>query len=244
MAERAVAFANVFNFRDLGGYRTADGSTVRWGRVFRADDLSYLGEDEYHRFAELGIRSVVDLRRPHEIEELGRAPDLSGVAYHHVHLIHPQWQPRPFADTADRTAYVVERYKEMADISAGGLGQALRLIADEQRAPLVFHCIAGKDRTGIVAGLTLSLLGVPDAEVVEDYHLSELAEPAAWERYTRLRRPDLRGQARPYVVNPREAMIGFLANLRADHGSVEKYAESVGVTGDHIAAMRAHLLEK
>jgi protein-tyrosine phosphatase len=243
MSDRAVAFTNVFNFRDLGGYRTADGAIVRWHRLYRADDLSYLGEDDYERFCSLGIRTVVDLRRPNEIEELGRAPDLAGVAYHHVHLVHPTWQQRPFENTAERTEYVIERYREMADVSADGFGQALRLIADPERAPLVFHCIAGKDRTGILAALTLSLLGVSDHDVIDDYHLSELAEPLAWARYTTDRRPDLSGVDRPYEVSPREAMAGFLDNLRAEHGSVETYAASIGITSEHIASMKAHLLE-
>jgi protein tyrosine/serine phosphatase len=243
MAERAVAFTNVFNFRDLGGYRTADGAIVRWRRLYRADDLSHLDSEDYERFAELGIRTVVDLRRPHEIEELGRVPEMTGMAYHHVHLVHPQWQPPRFESTDERTEYVIERYREMADVSADGLGQALRLIADPDRAPLVFHCIAGKDRTGILAALTLSLLGVSDHDVIDDYHLSELAEPRAWERYTRIRRPDLLGLQRPYEASPRAAMVGFLANLRLEHGSVENYAASVGLTAKHIAAMKAHLLD-
>jgi hypothetical protein len=243
MGERAVAFGNVFNFRDLGGYRGADGATVRWGRVYRADDLARLTPAEYERFTALGIRTVVDLRRPNEIEEFGRAPDLAGVAYHHVHLVHPKWEQVDFDNTTDRTAYVIERYQEMADVSAAGFGQALRLIADADRTPLVFHCIAGKDRTGILAALTLSLLGVDDGDVIEDYHLSEVAEPAAWDRYTTVRRPDLRGIIRPYEVSPRAAMVGLLAYLRATHGSVAGYAASIGVTEEHIAAMRAHLLE-
>jgi protein tyrosine/serine phosphatase len=243
MAQRAVAFSNVFNFRDLGGYRTSDGATVRWRRLYRADDLAHLDNEDHERFAELGIRTVVDLRRPNEIEELGRVPEMAGVAYHHVHLVHPKWQLQPFQNTAERTDFVVERYREMSDVSADGFGQALRLIADADRAPLVFHCIAGKDRTGILAALTLSLLGVSDADVIDDYHLSELAEPRAWERYTRLRRPDLLGVIRPYETSPRAAMAGFLADLRSQHGTVENYAASVGLTADHIAAMRAHLLD-
>jgi hypothetical protein len=243
MGERAVAFGNAFNFRDLGGYRGVDGATVRWGRLFRADDLAYLTPAEHERFTGLGIRTVVDLRRPTEIEELGRIADLAGVDYHHVHLVHPKWDMRPFADNAERTAFVIERYQEMADISADGFGQALRLIADADLAPLVFHCIAGKDRTGILAALTLSLLGVDDEDVIEDYHLSEAAEPAAWARYTTTRRPDLRGVVRPYESSPRAAMVGLLAYLRATHGSVAGYAAAIGVTEEHIAAMRAHLLE-
>lgn len=241
--QRGVEFENVFNFRDLGGYPTEDGATVRWGQVYRADDLSQLTPPDYERFTALGIRTVVDLRRPNEIEEFGRVADLDGMAYHHVHLVHPKWEARGFDNTAERTEFVIERYREMADVSAQGFGTALRLIADADRAPLVFHCIAGKDRTGILAALTLSLLGVADEDVVEDYYLSEQAEPAAWARYTRVRRPDLQDLVRDYDVSPREAMAGLLDYLRQTHGSVAGYAASIGVTDEHIAAMRAHLLD-
>src|SRR5262245_47583374 len=111
MGERGVAFANVFNFRDLGGYRTRHGATVRWRRLYPADDLSHLGADEYERFAALGIRTVVDLRRPTEIAEIGRAPKFAGVAYQHIHLDHPEWRRQDFANTAERAAYVIERYR-------------------------------------------------------------------------------------------------------------------------------------
>jgi protein-tyrosine phosphatase len=243
MADRGVAFTNVFNFRDLGGYRTADGQSVRWHRLFRSDDLSRLVDDDAERFAALGIRTVVDLRRPNEIDQIGRIPPLPGFAYHHVHLVHPQWPIQAFTDTAQRADFIRERYKEILDAAADGVGQTLRLIADADAAPLVFHCMAGKDRTGIISALTLTLLGVPDESIADDYQLSELAEPASWAYLTR-DRPELQEQRwRDITVNPREGMLSVLADIRAKHGSVEAYAESIGVSANHIAAMRAHLLD-
>ena len=99
MGERGVAFADVYNFRDLGGYRTVDGQIVAWHRLYRSDDLGRLRDDDRDRFAGLGIRTVVDLRRPNEVAELGRIPELDGVAYHHVHLAHPPWPNQRVADT-------------------------------------------------------------------------------------------------------------------------------------------------
>ena len=74
---------------------------------------------------------------------------------------------------------MIERYRELSTEATAGIGEALRLIADADAAPLVFHCIAGKDRTGVVAALTLTLLGVADDDVADDYALSERAEEAA-----------------------------------------------------------------
>jgi protein-tyrosine phosphatase len=242
MRERGVAFVDVYNFRDLGGYRTIDGNTVVWQRLYRSDDLGRLREGDMDHFASLGIRTVVDLRRPNEVADLGRIPQLDGVTYHHVHMAHPPWPSQQFADTAERTAFVVERYQEMSVASGAAIGEALRLIADEDSAPLVFHCIAGKDRTGIVSALTLSLLGVDDETIADDYALSEAAEPQAWAYYARIRP----GVVRPahITLSPREAMLTFLEELRATHGSVQKYASTIGVTDEHVAAMRDHLLER
>jgi protein-tyrosine phosphatase len=138
---------------------------------------------------------------------------------------------------------VTERYLEMAATATTGIGDALRMIADADRSPLVFHCIAGKDRTGVVAALTLSLLGVSDADIAEDYHLSERAEAANWEWY-RSRDSNLPAARRwqHVIVSPPQAMHAFLIELRRQHGSVAAYAASIGVTSAHIGDLRAHLL--
>lgn len=241
MGERGVPFDKVFNFRDLGGYKTSDGRSVTWNRLFRADDLSRLSETDSERFARLGIRTVIDLRRPNEVEADGRIPQFDGFTYRHIHLVHPLWPRGEFADTAERVTYVRERYRELSIDAAAGFGEALRLIADPDVAPLVFHCIAGKDRTGILAGLTLSLLGVADDDVADDYALSEESEAAYW-KHRRRQDPTITGRPWNFVVCPREAMLGFLDDIRSRHGSIEGYAADTGVTKEHIAAMRGHLL--
>jgi hypothetical protein len=194
-------------------------------------------------FSSLGVRTVIDLRRPVEIDNIGRIPAFDGFTYHHIHLDYPSWPAMQFADTEARSAYVMERYLEMAGTATAGIGDALRMIADADQAPLVFHCIAGKDRTGVVAALTLSLLGVPDPDIADDYHLSEGAEAANWEWY-RSRDSNLVDRRWMHiVVSPPQAMLDFLVELRRRHGSVEAYAASIGVTPAHVNAMRSHLLD-
>jgi protein-tyrosine phosphatase len=243
MPQRAVAFANIHNFRDLGGLPGLDGRLVRRHRLYRADDLSRVRAADQETFTALGVRTVVDLRRPTEVESIGRIPPFEGYTYHHVHLDYPIWPAHEFADTADRVAYVIARYLEMSSSASTGIGEALRLIADSSTAPLVFHCIAGKDRTGVVAALTLSLLGVDDTAIAEDYHLSEEAEKANWAWY-RSRDSNLADRRWGHiVVSPPEGILGFLDRLRDRHGSVPEYAASIGVTDDHVAALRSHLLD-
>jgi protein-tyrosine phosphatase len=246
VSQRALAFENVFNFRDLGGYRAADGRTVRWGRLFRADDLCRLDDGDLARLGELGVRTVVDLRRPEEVERGGRIPP-AAYTYLHVHVVHPNWPvAHDFPSPEARVGYLLDRYLELAEQGGEGIGLALCTVADPAAAPVVFHCIAGKDRTGLVAAFTLHALGVSDDDVADDYALSELAEEPNWSWYA-AKYPDSHPDTGPrrwerYTVSPREAVLELFAVLRERHGSIEKYLASIGVTAGHIESMREHLL--
>jgi protein tyrosine/serine phosphatase len=243
--DRVPTFSTVFNFRDLGGYATDDGRVVRTGRVYRSDGLFRLVGDDLERFATVGIRTVLDLRRPDELECDGRFEVADGVRYHHVCFQVDSWPPA--YDLTDETLprYLADRYLDMAEAALAGevpVGRCLRLLADESNDPVVFHCAAGKDRTGVLAALTLSLLGVPDDTVADDYALSGEAERQFWQWQARVD-PDLDPPALAEEPAPRKAMLLFLTELRERHGSVEAYAAKAGVDGRHLAALRTHLLD-
>jgi protein-tyrosine phosphatase len=234
VTQRTVTFTDLFNFRDLGGYPTSDGRMVAWGRLFRADNLGRLSAADQEAFAALGIRTVVDLRRPDELVTDGRLPATTNVDFRHLHLVYTSWPERQFIDLDERVSYLVDRYVDMSLTGAEAIGATLRLIADPAATPLVFHCLAGKDRTGIVAALTLSLLGVDDETVALDYALSEKSVAAFRARQG----------MEPLVLHstPAAAMLGFLAGVRTKHGSVQAYARWLGLTDDDLAALRTHLL--
>ena len=117
---------------------------------------------------------------------------------------------------------------------------AEKVVDDWSIAPEVWAAIR-KDRTGIVSALTLSLLGVDDDTIADDYTLSEAAEESAWAYWGRIKPGAVR--PRHIVVSPREAMLVFLTELRERHGTVADYAASLGVTDRHVASMRDHLLD-
>jgi protein-tyrosine phosphatase len=237
---RSLVFSATFNFRDLGGYASQDGRTVRWRRLFRSDSLHRLGEPDRAAFAELGVRTVVDLRRPGEVTRDGRVP-YDGLTYHHIHPEHEVWRASSFADGQSLGRWLADRYLDLARDGAAGLGRALRVIADPQAAPVVVHCVAGKDRTGVVCALTLSLLGVADEDIAADYALSTAASEqfTAWLRSTY---PDVPDLPAPFLASPAEAMMLFLADLRLRYGSVAQYAESAGLTPAEVDALRDNLL--
>jgi len=238
---RALPFSTMFNFRDLGGYAGLDGRTVRWRRLFRSDSLHRLNGADAEAFAALGVRTVVDLRRPKEVTRDGRVPELDGLSYRHIHPEHAEWRDSGYADGHDLARWLADRYLDLARDGSAGIGQALGVIADADAAPVVVHCVAGKDRTGVVCALTLSLLGVADEEIAADYALSTDASTrfTAWVRATF---PDRAELPAPFLASPAEAMSIFLTGIRERFGSVPGYVKTAGVTGEQIDAMRAHLL--
>jgi protein tyrosine/serine phosphatase len=238
-----VSFSSVFNFRDLGGRRGADDRTVHYGRLYRSDSLHRLTAEECERLAALGIRTVLDLRRPYEIERDGRIRETVGVGYHNIHPIHREWNPARYDESSGPARYLADRYLDMAEEGIDGLGEALRMIADPDRAPLVMHCFAGKDRTGVLSALTLALLGVADEEIAADYALSEAAQ-VPLSAQIKLDFPETAAATPPmhFVVCPPLAMQLFLTELRGRYGSIPAYTKAAGVTDEHLAALRAHLL--
>lgn len=239
--QREYRFSKVFNFRDLGGYPGLDGRPVRWRRLFRSDSLASLGDDDRAAFEALGIRTVVDLRRSAELDLQGRVPEWGGLTHHHIPPEHLEWEHNPYVDGADPARYLADRYRDLADEGATGLAAAIGVISDEQAIPAVVHCVAGKDRTGVLIALTLSLLGVSDADIDADYSLSSAGNEAfvAWAQANG--RPDL--VMRPWFYSVPGTMAMFLTELRARHGSVERYLSAAGLTAAQIGALRTHLLD-
>ncbi|AXO33628.1 hypothetical protein MicB006_1330 [Micromonospora sp. B006] len=236
-------FPTLFNFREVGGYAAGDGRTVRRGRLYRSDSLHRIDETDRAAFTALGIRTVIDLRRPTEVERDGRVPAYDGLTYRHIHPEHADWGANRFDPSGVSLArYLADRYADLARTGTAGLAEAVGLIADSANAPVVVHCVAGKDRTGIVCALTLAVLGVPDEDVVADYALSSAASQrfAEWVRATL---PDAEEPPPPFLASPAEAMELFLAELRAGYGSVEGYLTHAGVTEAQLESLRTHLLD-
>lgn len=240
---RHVELPNIFNLRDLGGYAAADGRTVAWRRLFRADGLQRLTPTDAAGLHDLGICTVVDLRRPEEVE-LGRVA-AEGLTYHH-HSLQPEvWAIEQFDASVGSARYLADRYLEMTALRGEQVAVVLRLIGDPAATPLVFHCAAGKDRTGVVAALTLSLLGVSDDDIAADYALST-ESTKRWLEWAYEHIPEVAAEVSelpgPWTTAPPAAIRGFLDGLRDQHGSVEEYAASIGVGDETVESIRGYLL--
>jgi protein-tyrosine phosphatase len=238
---RNVPFSSAYNFRDVGGYAGPSGQTVRWRRLFRADSLHRLAGDDVEQFAALGVRSVIDLRRTFEVEQVGRVAEAEGLRYVNAVLEHVDWQDVPHPDGLRHERWLADRYLNFLADGRAGLEMALRVIADPDAAPVVVHCMAGKDRTGVVIALTLSVLGVSDEDIADDYALTETSMRRLT-AYLREHNPAAILGNDHMFDSPRAAMLLFLADLRTLHGSAEKYLRTIGVSAEQVAAMRGHLL--
>ena len=238
--DRHLPFDVVFNFRDLGGYPAAGGATVKWRTLFRADGVHRLSVDD---LAPLGVRTVVDLRTANELER-GRFTHDS-ISYHHHPILEDMWDREAVDAELEPVTFLADRYVEMLATGRDAIARTLRIVGDAGALPLVFHCAAGKDRTGVVAAMVLSLLGVGDDDIANDYSLSRLGMPRfkEWVIATYPEAADaMSDQPAAFLAAPVEAMHLFLERLRAEFGSVHDYVVGLGVTEATLDAVRENLL--
>lgn len=245
MTERRVALAGPLNFRDLGGYPTGDGRTVRWGRVYRSDSLHHLTDLDGGRLHDLGLRSALDFRAHDELVEVGIGR-LGKLDIRHVHL-----------PTTDRALHVIPRadwtpptsaaavYLTMMEHGARAYAAALQALADVDALPAVFFCMAGKDRTGVFSAVLLGILGVNDADIVADYALTGdvIAEIHARTRAATPSVEDIWRRLPPDILDAHAAtMAGLVTLVRDRWGSFEGYTDAIGVDTAVLARLRAALL--
>ncbi|MFB6524784.1 tyrosine-protein phosphatase [Streptomyces sp. NPDC056399] len=243
---RHIPFERLHNFRDLGGYRTADGGTVRWATLYRSDSLAKLADADpadRERFRALDVTTVIDLRYPWEIAAKGRLPETADISWHNLSIEHRPYDQAEIDPDLDPWRYLADRFAEVAEDGAVELRTALEVIASAD-GPLVFHCASGKDRTGLLAAVVLALLGVPDEEILADFALTELATErliADW----RAAHPGRELRWPGYGRAPADIIRLFLADLRARYGSVDAYVTGrVGLDPAVVTALRARLVEQ
>jgi protein tyrosine/serine phosphatase len=242
---RKLTLTGCVNFRDLGGYPSGDGRRIRWRQLFRADGLTRLDEQDCAQLADLSLATVIDLRTQGEVDERGRFPeDVFEVEYHHLPLT-DVLPPTEDLSRYDEPAFVTSRYRQLFSEGSSSLARAVEVLAEPEALPAVFHCSAGKDRTGILAALVLGFLGVPREVIVEDYALSAEGMLALLERLKAEYAESVEEVERyaPAVISVApEAMAAFLDALHAEHGTFEDLAQALGVT-DSVSRLRTSLLE-
>lgn len=240
--DRTIDLEGCLNFRDLGGYPTADGRVVRWRQVFRSDALHHLTRRDVARLrGALGLGTVIDLRSTAELRSEGRGPLAhEPIAFHHL----PLFDGQAAKSAAGAELTLTDRYFLLADFAREPISRVVTALSASD-APAVYHCAAGKDRTGVVSAVLLGLLGVPEPVIVADYAATRENLDAIVERLMATEGyAEMLGTLPPDTLHAEpETMAGFLARLRAAYGSVEGYARAAGVSEASIDGLRARLLE-
>lgn len=235
-AERTPHFPALLNARDLGGYPTVEGDKTQWRSLLRSDDLAQLTAEGLEALMNYGVETVVDLRWSEEITRYPSpvARDGSRIAYTHVSLLGntaAQWQELSTnTDKAGWNCVVLD--KARAELKA-----VLTVIAAAPPGTLLFHCVAGKDRTGIIAALLLALAEVVPDAIADDYAASTNRLCDAYlKRYAHVD-PN---QVLENVRCPQETVHNMLSYL-ADLGGIRAYLENIGLTQGEVASLRARL---
>ena len=232
------------NFRDLGGYRNTEGRRVRRGQVFRSDHLAGLTPEDHRQLQALGVRHSLDFRGMAEFTLTPYAiPGVQRLALPIEPTVIARMQAlvaQGVVPTTEETVDLMrETYRDFVNRNADTFGRFLKHLL-EQPTPQVFHCTAGKDRTGFAAALLLSALGVDRATIEHDYLLTN----QLYKRDTRLE-----GQGHPHVmkvlwrVQPEFLQAAFDA-VDAQHGGMRNYLHgAIGLTPHETTALQQLLLE-
>jgi protein-tyrosine phosphatase len=241
--QRLIPLAGCLNFRDLGGYPTEDGRAVRWRQLFRSDALHLLTPDDVAQIRDqLGVRDVIDLRSSHELRNEGTGP-LAGHGMQHHHI--PLFDGDTSRGREQRaTVALADIYVFLAESAREPIARVLSTLADAD-GPALYHCAAGKDRTGVVSAIMLGVLGVAEPVIVADYAATRENLDALVDRLMSLEgyRKMLANLPPDTMHAEPETMIAFLDHMRSRYGSMNEYAIAAGVPAATLDRLRARLLE-
>jgi protein-tyrosine phosphatase len=237
---RLIPLEGCLNFRDLGGYTGKGGAKIRYDRVFRSDDLSKLSPADINHIGNLGLSIIIDLR---SAAELDWAPNplqsRPGFTYHHIPLLdginsEPGGPPR--------IQSLPEMYKFLLTNSGPQISRIFRVLAEAGEQAAVFHCTAGKDRTGVIAALLLNLCGIADQDIIADYARTyDLMRPFFGIMSGKARKAGI--QIPEHILHSDAAVMRkFLDVLQDTYGGAEPYLLSLGLSPRELQNLTDHLL--
>ncbi len=243
---RLIALEGATNFRDLGGYEAVDGRRVRWRRLFRADGLHGLTPADHRTLEALGIEEALDMRYgPERAGEPARLPESAAS----VHIGLPEAPGVSLLETLNlggvssaevAKSWLTRSYAGYPEKYAPACRAILCRLVAVDAPPLLFHCTAGKDRTGFAAAVVLEALGVPRETIMEDYLLTN----RHWDRGNREPEGLPREIYEPVFSAREEYLSASWATLDREHGGLEGWLDrAVGFGAGERERLKAALLE-
>jgi protein-tyrosine phosphatase len=231
---RQLNWPDCRNVRDLGGLPTADGGRIRSGALIRADSLQYLSADGVDAVRRAAVSRVLDLRAD---SEAGRFP--TPFANDPLGLRVPV---QDLADGPHGPSTIIGVCIDMLDRRREHFALAVAAIAEAPPGAVVVHCYGGKDRTGMVVALALSVAGVPDEEIVADYVLTR-ERLAPWLAEQLAAEPDksLHAEMIEFRDTRAESIVAILDHLDRKYGGPEAYLRMAGLTTTQLTSLKARL---
>jgi protein-tyrosine phosphatase len=233
--KRLLQLDTTYNTRDIGGYTTEDGKTTKWLKLLRSDNLHALTPDAQNTLLDCGVSTIIDLRNDDEIE---KAPNVFAqhpqVSYHNIPLFNNQIDYSQIPLWSLEELYVITLDKCR--------GQVLAIInaITVHKTPILVHCAAGKDRTGIIIALLLAIANVPLVTIAEDYAISGKNIIPIYKEEIEIAKE--KGFAHIFD-SPVETMLGTFSYLQKEYGGAVGYLQTIGITDEQINHIREMLVD-
>ncbi|KDQ29730.1 hypothetical protein PLEOSDRAFT_50602 [Pleurotus ostreatus PC15] len=252
-----ITIPGVINVRDLGAYlsNTHPGKLTKPNLMLRSAEISGITPEGIDRLRELGITKVFDLRSDTEIEKYDTpVPEIEGIEIIRAPVFQKEdYSPEMMAKryklyASGKTEAFMELYSQILDHGGEAFGAVLRHIHDRPTEGCLFHCTAGKDRTGLLAALLLKLAGVDNEAIAKDYALTRVGrEPARPMIMARLAKEPLFASNNEAALNMftcrHDTMTSFLELLDKNYGGVEEYLKKyINLSDDEINRIRENIL--
>lgn len=236
---RLLQVEGMHNVRDVGGYPVFGGGTTRWGVLFRGGTLGGLPEGTRAQLGAIGVRTVVDLREAVEFDAV-QVPEMAGAP---AKRDNPIFRDRKFAALSSELEPL---YLQILELCAAEIVSAIGLLATPGALPAIVHCSAGKDRTGLVIGLTLSAVGVPDEVVTQDYGRTEEHLTDELRQHIAAKGAKLGIDAQRIALlmgSPPRVLQSVLDVIRHEFGGAEGYLLTHGLPQSALDCLREQLVD-
>jgi protein-tyrosine phosphatase len=261
--ERVIDLQGTSNTRDIGGYATSDGHVLRWRQILRSDRLSKLTPEDFRKLEDIGVKTVIDLRTDREQEQeptvwLGEHPPR--ILHFPIGDARDEWfnaqrrllKGNRFTEE-QALRHMVAGYQNFVEAGEESLRQTMEVVLDPANWPVLIHCSAGKDRSGIAVSLILEALGVDREAIMQDYLLTnEVSHTRQKAALLARERSNSRSVGRgrtgasaeawfPIVGVEPEMLNAFYADIDEHFGSVYAYLDELGVDQSARRALAAAL---
>jgi len=231
--QRRIVLDGAANFRDMGGYPAHKNNRIKWGEIFRSGHLASLSNYDHQMLEKIGIRSICDFRSTQEIaRQPNRLPDKTPIKTLHLPIVNKTMEPTEAATRIMKgdlgwftEDFMVNSYLEKINAFHDIWCLFFKYLCQRSFRPLLFHCTAGKDRTGVCAALILLTLGVSEKVVIHDHALSNIYNAEQIQQIEKSLRkvgvdPD---KLTDYLTAPKTAMVAVIEHINKKYGTAKDY---------------------